>query len=230
MTVDTITIPGSNTSFQIQQAGLHVTQESLYLLQFVSQMGNNFNNARVPGCGTGLLPIGLAMLFPSLNISAVEIQESLANTAVNNCKINNVSDRISIVTGDIRHKKIRSPDQNRDLIVMNPPFRKINTGKTSPNDLLRVSSHEYYGTLEDFIRIASIELAYKGVIALVMLPERLAELLAVMEKRQIPAFKIQMLHHYIDSSANAVLVAGRKNCQMTLTIAPPIFIESGIAE
>lgn len=230
MNSDTITIPGTTRSFQIKQAGLHVTQESLYLLQFVKKLGIEFANARVLGCGTGLLPIGLATLFPNLNVSAVEIQKPLAETARNNCKLNNVSDRISVVTGDIRHKTVRSPDQSRDLIVMNPPFRKINTGKTSPDDQLRVSSHECYGTLEDFIRTASIELAYKGVIAIVMLPERLSELLTLMDKRQVSAFKIQMLHHRPDTAANAVMAAGRKNCQMTLSVEPPIFIESGIAE
>jgi tRNA1Val (adenine37-N6)-methyltransferase len=228
--IDSIAIPGTGVTIAIDQKGLRVSQESLYLLQFIDQMKLKNESACVPGCGSGLLVMGLAALNPKMKVTGIELQDRLAEKAVLNAKLNGYENRITIRTGDIRHAENRSPDQSHDLIVMNPPFRKMKTGKTSPDCTRRYSNHEHHGTLEDFIRIGSIMLAHKGILACVMLPERLDELLHIMNTRNVPAFQMQSIHHAPSSPANAVLIAGRKGCHSPLIIQPPCFANPGIAQ
>lgn len=230
VSIDSIAIPGTGATISIDQKGLRVSQESLYLLRFVGQMNLNAESACVPGCGSGLLVMGLAAMYPETKVTGIELQGMLVEKALTNAQLNGFENRITILAGDIRYPKNRSPDQSHDLIVMNPPFRKLMTGKTSPDSARRYSNHEHHGTLEDFVRIASIMLVHKGILACVMLPERLGELLQFMDTRNVPAFLIQAIHHTPSSPANAVLIAGRKGCHSPLSIKPPCFAEPGIAQ
>lgn len=220
MNADKITLPDTDTVILINQKGIRVSQESLFLLRFVDSLNLKIGSACVPGCGSGLLAIGLAALNSESHITGIELQKDLADKAIDNVLLNKFEGRITIRTGDIRDQHVERPDQKFDLVVMNPPFRKLKTGEMSPDLTRRYSNHEHHGTLEDFIRAASILLKHKGVVALVMLPERLGELLHYMEKRNISAYLIQAVHHTPTSAANAVLIAGRKGCRSPLTILP----------
>ncbi len=221
MNADKITLLDTETVIFIDQKGLRVSQESLYLLRFVNSLNLKIGTACVPGCGSGLLVIGLAALNPMSQITGIELQKDLAETALENARLNAFDERIMIHIGDIRDQFVFDP--MFDLVVMNPPFRKLRTGKMSPDLSRRYSNHEHHGTLGDFITTASNMLKHKGVVALVMLPERLGEVFHYMEKRKVSAFLLQPIHHTHSSTANAILIAGRKGCRTPLSILPPCF-------
>ncbi|MBN1879506.1 methyltransferase [bacterium] len=218
-----IGIPGTERILQIEQSGLKVTQESLYLLKFIADLNQDFRSAGDLGCGSGFLSIGLASLFAEVRITGYEIQEKLVSAAQRNVERNGFQDRISIIWGDIRNAATRRPDGSHDVVVINPPFRKLHTGKMSTKDDIRMSNHEVHGELSEFIRVGSILLKHRGILAVVMMPQRLTELLTLMDVRQVPAFRLQMIHHPRDAIANACLVIGRKGGASDLSVFPPLY-------
>ena len=145
MNADKITLLDTETVIFIDQKGLRVSQESLYLLRFVNSLNLKIGTACVPGCGSGLLVIGLAALNPMSQITGIELQKDLAETALENARLNAFDERIMIHIGDIRDQFVFDP--MFDLVVMNPPFRKLRTGKMSPDLSRRYSNHEHHGTL-----------------------------------------------------------------------------------
>lgn len=221
---DRIRIPGTDKTLLFRQSGLKAGQESLYLLRMLSRLDRSFVQAADLGCGSGLLTIGLAALFPAMTVKGFEIQDSLAAAARENSLMNAFSHRVSIVTGDIRDKSNRPRDNSFDLVVMNPPFRKLRTGKMSSRTSIRLSNHEHHGGLSDFVKAASVLLKHRGLLAIVMLPERLSELLRLMDERQVAAFRLQMIHHRDDSNANACMVLGRKGGKSALSVLPPVYM------
>jgi len=224
---NSIRIPGTDKIIEFEQKGLPVSQEALFLLDFIKQEKiSPAIGAADLGCGSGLLTLGLGQLFDEIPVTGYEIQKELAQTAQRNIDHHNLSNRLKIVCGDIRDKHSRPEDQTCDLVICNPPFRKIDTGKVSPNKLIRQANHEFAGNLNDFIKAASISLVHKGFLAVVMIPERFSELIFLMEKRKVPPFIIKWIHHKTVSPANAVLVIGRKGTQSCMSVSPPLIVEA----
>lgn len=71
------------------------------------------------GAGTGLLSLMIAQKFPSIDIAAIEIDQSAAEQASQN--INRCSWATKIRVFNTNIKKIE-PDRTFDCIVTNPPF------------------------------------------------------------------------------------------------------------
>lgn len=72
------------------------------------------------GAGTGLLSLMLAQRAPQLNIDAVELDEQAAQQAGENVANADISERISVIAGDIQNVALQ--EGLYDLIISNPPF------------------------------------------------------------------------------------------------------------
>ncbi|HPQ40809.1 MAG TPA: methyltransferase, partial [bacterium] len=229
MTPVTIRIPGTDTHLQMKQKGLPVNQEALFLMEFLHETNIRPRRAAADlGCGSGLLTVALALLYPGIPVTGYEIQHALCDTARENVYLNGMDARVEVVPGDIRKPEDRPGDLTCDLVVMNPPFRTVGSGRVSPDSLRRSANHELCGTLEDFVTAASIALVHKGVLATVMLPERFPELLQRMHARKIPAFAARWIHHRMDLPANAVLILGRKGGRGGFTVYPPRLVTTPV--
>lgn len=225
MAIDQIKI-GANALLKISQKGLPVSQEALFLLQFISHSGliPRFKAIDL-GCGSGVLTLGLSLLFPDIKIKGIELQPELARTSRFNCEQNDLNERVEIICGDIRDKHIRPAQHSCDFVIANPPFRRQHTGLISPNQLRRGANHELSASLEDFVQISSIALKHKGLLGMVMIPERLTETLTLLDKHKVPAVAIQWIHHDQRSEASAFLIIGRKGGRGGLKVFSPVFVK-----
>ena len=74
------------------------------------------------GTGTGILPILLEAKYPGLHYTGLEIQEESADMARRSVALNDLQDRIDIVTGDIKEADQIFPAASFDCITCNPPY------------------------------------------------------------------------------------------------------------
>ena len=65
-------------------------------------------------------------------IVGIEIQKSLYDLAVSNISNNGLSNRVRLIHGDFIKTTIDDDNQSFDIIVSNPPYRKLNTGRINP--------------------------------------------------------------------------------------------------
>jgi tRNA1Val (adenine37-N6)-methyltransferase len=176
------------------------------------------------GAGNGVIAVILAYLRPSLKITAIEIQASLAEHARNNFRINRLDQRIEIVSGDIREIASLAPRESYDLVVCNPPFRKSSSGRLSPHEERKIARHEVYGTIRDFLHAGRYLLATKGRMALVYPAVRCVELLDSMRQAGIEPKRLRMVHSYRDAEASLILVDGVKGGRSGVQIIAPLVI------
>lgn len=221
-----ILIPGSKASFSYEFQGLPVSQEALYLCRFALDHSHNCVHGLDLGCGCGLLAIVMALENPLIRFHALDIQAALIDIARNNCRTNHLDHRITCSVADIRDVS-SLPEQNSiDLVIANPPFRKKDTGRISPDTARSVSCHEITGSLNDYVRAASIVLKARAFFATVTIPERFLELMETMHLHRVKPCIVQFIHHHATKPANAVLVMGRKNGHSDLMILPPVVSHS----
>lgn len=100
------------------------------------------------GTGNGIIPL-LLSLKPSRHITAVEIQETLADLARRNVRLNKLEDKISISRRDFREYK---PRKKFDVIFSNPPYIKKKTGFLSASPEKSVAKHEIKCDILDVMR------------------------------------------------------------------------------
>ena len=174
------------------------------------------------GTGSGIISILLARRLQSANITAVEIQNNLAERAARNISLNNLEGRIEILQRDIRDLKKIYPSNKFDFVFTNPPFRKTKTGRLSIYEERAVARHEIEITLPDLIKTASYLLKHSGKFFLIYHPFRLAELISLLQKAKLEPKRMKFVHSRAGEEAKMVLIEAVKGSGTWLKIAPPL--------
>ena len=162
------------------------------------------------GTGTGILPILLSAKTLNTNFVGVEIQKDVAEMAERSVKFNSLENKIEIINLNILNLKDKYKRGSFDVVVTNPPYKKINTGIVNENDKKLISRHEITASLEDFLEIASYLLKDFGELYIVHRPERLVDILSLMREKNIEPKKIKFVYPNQNKKANMILIRGVK--------------------
>ncbi|MDE5866280.1 MAG: methyltransferase, partial [Lachnospiraceae bacterium] len=100
------------------------------------------------GTGTGIIPILMEAKTQAEHLTGLEIQEESADMARRSVLLNNLEDKITIVTGDIKEAGSLFDAASFDVITCNPPYMIGQHGLTNPDDAKAIARHEILCTLE----------------------------------------------------------------------------------
>lgn len=219
-TLDSLT-PGN---LQLLQAdnGYRYSIDSVLLARFVQVK----KGCRIVdlGTGSGVLPLLLARISRADRLYGIELQPGLAERARRNVELNHLGRRIEIVQGDIRNIRHLLPASAFGLVVANPPYRTVTSGRIALDGERAAARHELAGTLDDFIAAAGWLLTSKGRLTIVYLAERLPFLLTAMSAGGIEPKRLRMVHPHIGDCAGVVLVEGIKGARPGLRIEKPLVV------
>jgi tRNA1Val (adenine37-N6)-methyltransferase len=176
------------------------------------------------GTGCGIIPLILAYRQPQIAIYGVEVQKELSELAVSNVRENQLEDRITVLSADM---KLIDPSMTAgpvDMVVCNPPFRKQGSGRINPDAQRAVARHEITVTLGDIIQTSHRMLRTAGRLVLIYTAGRLTDILCRMRTDGIEPKFLRMIHSRQDSEAALILIEGVKGGRPDLKIAPPLII------
>jgi len=176
------------------------------------------------GTGCGIIPLILAVTTSAKEIVGVELQEELAELAIRNVKLNGLTEKITIVKEDLKNLYSFYPAGSFDFIVSNPPFRKQQTGRISPQEQKSLARHEIAVSLAEMLKVASYLLRTQGKIFLIYPAFRLVDLFYEMRKEGIEPKTLQCVHSRVDTPAKMVLVEGMKGGGEELKVKEPLVI------
>ncbi len=203
--------------------GYRFSIDALLLFSFV-----NLQRARMIvdlGAGSGIIGILLSKKYPEAQVTLVEVQEGLATVAERNIESNFIQDRVKVVNKDIRTLiQSNNLSSNFDVVVSNPPFRKVKTGIISCIDEKAIARHEIKISLNELIKIASFLLRHNGRLYIIHLPERLVDVLSYMRQYSIEPKRLRFVHSKFSSEAKMVLIEAVKAGKPSLKIDSPFFI------
>ena len=157
-------------------------------------------------------------------IVGVEVQEEVADMAKRSAKLNNLEDKFEIINKNILELKSIYDANSFDVIVTNPPYKKINTGIKNENEKKLISRHEILANLEDFISVSSRLLKDKGEFYMVHRPERLSDIFFYMRKYKIEPKEIRMVYSNKNVAPKMVLIKGVKNGNVFLKFRENLYI------
>ena len=155
-------------------------------------------------------------------IVGVEIQEEAVDLARRNVELNHLENQITIVHDDIKNY-VKYADRSR-LIVCNPPFFRVDEkSHLNDNEYLQIARHETTIDLEGIISSAASLLDNKGRFAMVHRPDRMIEVVNMMQKYKIEPKRIRFVYPKVGKDSHIFLIEGVFKGNHGLKIEAPLY-------
>ena len=178
------------------------------------------------GCASGAAALLLLWRSPGLHMTGLEIVPAAAELARENMEANSLSERSSILCGDIRRHRELFRSGSFDLVVANPPYFPVGSGRTSADAARAAARGELQCSMEDICAAAAFLCRTGGSVNFVHKPERLSELFCRMSACGIEPKRLRMVVHRADSAPSLVLVEGRRGGRPGLRIEPALVLRN----
>lgn len=177
------------------------------------------------GTGSGILPLLLARDTLAAQVTGIEIQPEMANMASRSVIGNALSHRVRIVEGDLKSAGSLIGRGSQDLVLSNPPYQPIGAALRSGRAGVDAARHEVFCTLADVVAQASACLRPGGAFCLVHKPERLTELMLLLNREGLEPKQLQFLHPHAGKPPSLMLVRALRGGRRGLHVLPPLLRE-----
>jgi tRNA1Val (adenine37-N6)-methyltransferase len=215
-------LPSGNLKILQKKKGYRFSIDSILLAHFV-RLGEAHKVVDL-GTGSAVIPIILATKVESAEIWGVEIQEELAEMAKRNVVMNHLQSRVHIMKADARSLADRMPSEEFDIVLTNPPYRKMRSGRISLQREKAIARHELEGSLDDMAKIAFRLLKPKGSLYLVYPAVRIADLITCLRGNDLEPKRMRLVHPKMGKGAQLTLVEASKRGGPGVEIHPPLFV------
>ena len=197
--------------------------DSVLLTDFAKNIKENLKVIDL-GTGTGIIPILMSEKTKNNHFVGVEIQSGVSEMASRSVKLNGLEDKIEILNMNILDLKNKYENKSFDVVITNPPYKKLNTGLINDENNKMISRHEITASLEDFIEMASYLLKDFGEFYMVHRPDRLVDIFECMRKNKIEPKKIKFVFPNKNKKTNLILIKGIKNAKPFLEFENNLYV------
>ena len=198
--------------------GYRFSIDAILLSQFVTVRPGDVVVDLGTGCGVILLILLLTKQVG--HTFGLEIQRELASQAARNSLLNGFEDKMNIILGDIRRPPMAR--ESADVIICNPPYRKVKSGRINPDPRRAIARHEILASVDDILRATTSILRKKGRLALIYPSVRLVDILARLRKYNLEPKRIQINYPNLESGAKLALIEATLGGKPGLEICPPL--------
>jgi len=172
------------------------------------------------GTGCGIMPLMLLTKRAIKLAFGLEIQEELATQAARNARLNGFEARMKVVMGDL--KRLPFHEGSADVVICNPPYGKIASGRVNPDLRRAIARHEILASLDDILSAASRMLRPKGRFATIYPCARLADIFCRLGRFNLEAKRLRIIYPTLQSRAKLALIAACPGGRRGLAIEPPL--------
>ena len=176
------------------------------------------------GTGTGIIPLLMEAKYHCAHLTGLEIQPESADMAARSVELNGLTDKIDIVTGDIKEADNIFQSASFDCITCNPPYMIGRHGIVNPDAPKAVARHELLCTFEDVAAQTGKLLKPGGHFFLVHRPFRLAEIMTTLVRFQLEPKRMQLVYPYVDKEPNMVLIEAVRGGRSRMTVEKPLIV------
>ncbi len=176
------------------------------------------------GSGTGIISILLAEKTNLKKIYGIEIQKEMADMSQRSVELNRLQDKVCILNDNIKNIFNHLEKNSIDIIVSNPPYKKLDTGILNPEINKLISRHEVECKFDEIAEISGKLLKDNGVFYLIHRPERLADVLISLRKYKLEPKSIRFIQSKINEAPKMFLLKAVKGAGDFLKVEKPLII------
>ena len=176
------------------------------------------------GTGCGIIPFYWVREDMCREIYTAEIQQNGYDQLCRSIELNNIS-KIRPFNCDLRNLPSDMPKGQFDLVTMNPPYTKLNSGIESSAESAKIARHGITCSFDDACQAAAKLLKFGGRLCMCLRPERLFELTTAMQKVKIEPKRIRFVSQRDGLTPWLVLVEGKLGRNPGVIVEPELHIE-----
>jgi tRNA1Val (adenine37-N6)-methyltransferase len=179
------------------------------------------------GTGVGIIPLILGIRGEDAEqIAGVEIQETLAELAKRNVLLNGLEDLITIYQGDMRELNDTLWPSSFDVLVTNPPYYRVSSGRINPSTQKAVARHEITCTINDVLQATCYLLREGGRMFIIYPATRAITLFDSLRSVSLEPKRIRWIYSREGEKATFILTEAHKGGGEGVEVLPPLFIYS----
>ena len=196
--------------------------DSVLLANFVSI---KLSDKKIIDFCCGNAPIPMLMSFRTkARIFGVELQKEIFDMGMDSVNENGMSEQIELINMDINDLKGKFDAESFDVITCNPPYFKYQDDSlVNENEILTIARHEVKLKLEEIFVNAKYLLKNGGTLAMVHRPDRMIEIINMMQKYGFEPKKMRLVYPKAGRDANILLIEGVKNGKSGLKVLSPLY-------
>ena len=175
------------------------------------------------GSGGGAASLCLVARVPGVTITGLEMQPDLADLAGRSADLNNMSNRVHFIAGDLLSPPAELIAGSFDHVMANPPYLPADRGHPPPDPGKAAANVEGAAALGDWIESAQAMVCNKGRVTIIHRADRIDEILAAMQGR-FGAIAVLPLWPMAGKPAKRVIVQGRKGVSSPALIHPGLVL------
>ncbi len=214
----------------LQLDGLKIIQNAKkYCFTSDSAILANFINAKKAdvmceiGGGSGVISILVDYKCSPKKITIFEIQSYMADLAKRNIKLNNLQDKIEVVSSPIQECFNYVKKESFDVVFSNPPYQKISEKSfLSRSEEEAISKHEVKLTLDELVLCSSQLLKFGGKFYIVYDAKRTAELIYKLKEKKLEPKRMFFTSPSENKNPILVLVEAVKGGKEGLIVFPTL--------
>ena len=170
-------------------------------------------------------PIPMLMSFrTNARIFGVELQKEIFDMGYDSIKENGMDSQIEFINGDVKDIGKIINAESVDVVTCNPPYFKYKDDSlVNDNMVLTIARHEVKLKLEDVIKNSRYVLKNGGTFAMVHRPDRMIEIINLMQKYGIEPKRMRLVYPKMGKDANILLIEGIKNGKTGLKVLSPLY-------
>lgn len=176
------------------------------------------------GTGTGIIPILIYARKKPAEITAVEIQQDMAEMAERSIKLNGLEENIKVLCMDMKDTPELLGKARYDCVVTNPPYVKKECGINNPSETKAIARFEILCSLEELMKTSRELLKPGGKLFMVHRTDRLADIIFEMRTNGIEPKRIRFVHPYMGKRPNLLLIEGARGGNKELKFMDPLYI------
>jgi tRNA1Val (adenine37-N6)-methyltransferase len=178
------------------------------------------------GAGCGIISIILAAGRGISDITALELQDDLSALCLRNVKKNGMGSHIKVKKCDVRQL---GPEHRKkfNVVLSNPPFREIGSGRLSAGNQKAIARHELTLTLDQLLTAVRFLLKDGGKFNVIYPMRRFNELSAKLPDYGFYPSRIREVQPRRDEPANLVLLEATLGGGGDTIIEKPLIIFDG---
>ncbi|HYE80718.1 MAG TPA: tRNA1(Val) (adenine(37)-N6)-methyltransferase [Clostridia bacterium] len=176
------------------------------------------------GTGTGIIPILIYAKKKPSEITAVEIQQDMADMAERSMKLNGLGNNIKVLCMDLKDAPVLLGKARYDCVVTNPPYVKKECGINNPSESKAIARFEIMCSLEEVLITAKELLKPGGKLFMIHRTDRLADIICEMRNAGIEPKRIRFVHPSTGKRPNLLLIEGARGGNKELKFMDPLYI------
>ncbi len=175
------------------------------------------------GTGSGIIPILICAKKEVKKVTGIEIQKEMYEMCQKTIEYNNLQDKFDVINCKIQqsHKKII---KHPDVVVCNPPYRKLTEGEKSKLDSNRIAKFEVMIDLAEIIESARRNLKIGGRFYMIHRADRLTDIITCLKRNDLSLRKLQFIHSKPTSIAHLVMIEAISSGNSQVKVLQPLVL------